>query len=180
MAERMTRFRDQFDDFRRVTVNEPRGHEAIVGALLCEPSDPTCDAGVIFYNNVGYLGMCGHGTIGLVATLAHMGRVQAGSTCRLETPMGNVEARLNPNGSVTIRNVASYRLAAQVPVEVPGFGTVRATMSARPRRSSGSPPVYRISVMPRCCTPIRASRTTSSSVSNDGFGSHSRPSGGMQ
>src|ERR1017187_7410057 len=124
MAERMTRFRDQFDDFRRATVNEPRGHEAIVGALLCEPSDPTCDAGVIFYNNVGYLGMCGHGTIGLVVTLAHMGRVQAGSTCRLETTMGNVEARLNPNGSVTIRNVASYRLEAQVPVEVPGFGTV--------------------------------------------------------
>jgi 4-hydroxyproline epimerase len=124
MAERMTRFRDQFDDFRRATVNEPRGHDAIVGALLCEPSDPTCAAGVIFYNNVGYLGMCGHGTIGLVVTLAHMGRVQAGSTCRLETTMGNVEARLNPNGSVTIRNVASYRLAAQVPVEVPGFGTV--------------------------------------------------------
>ena len=124
MAERMTRFRDQFDDFRCATVNEPRGHEAIVGALLCEPSDPTCDAGVIFYNNVGYLGMCGHGTIGLVVTLAHMGRVQAGSTCRLETTMGNVEARLNPNGSVTIRNVASYRLEAQVPVEVPGFGTV--------------------------------------------------------
>jgi 4-hydroxyproline epimerase len=125
MAERMTRFRDRFDDFRRATVNEPRGNDAIVGALLCEPSDPTCDAGVIFYNNVGYLGMCGHGTIGLVVTLAHMGRVQAGSACRLETNMGNVEARLNPNGSVTIRNVASYRLAAQVPVEVPGFGTVR-------------------------------------------------------
>jgi 4-hydroxyproline epimerase len=125
MAERMTRFRDQFDDFRRATVNEPRGHDAIVGALLCEPSDPTCDAGVIFYNNVGYLGMCGHGTIGLVSTLAHMGRVQAGSTCRLETTMGNVEARLNPNGSVTIRNVASYRLEADVAVEVPGFGTVR-------------------------------------------------------
>jgi 4-hydroxyproline epimerase len=124
IAERMTRFRDQFDDFRCATVNEPRGHDAIVGALLCEPSDPTCDAGVIFYNNVGYLGMCGHGTIGLVSTLAHMGRVQAGSTCRLETTTGKVEARLNPNGTVTVRNVASYRIQAQVPVEVPGFGTV--------------------------------------------------------
>jgi 4-hydroxyproline epimerase len=120
----MARFRDEFDDFRRATVNEPRGNDAIVGALLCEPSDPTCDAGVIFYNNVGYLGMCGHGTMGLVVTLAHMGRVQTGSTCRLETKMGNVEARLNPNGSVSVRNVASYRLQAQVPVDVPGFGTV--------------------------------------------------------
>ena len=124
MAERAVRFRERFDGFRSATVNEPRGNDAIVGALLCQPSDPTCDAGVIFYNNVGYLGMCGHGTIGLVVTLAHMGRVQPGSTCRLETPVGNVEARLNANGSVTIRNVASYRSAAHVPVEVPGIGTV--------------------------------------------------------
>ena len=124
VAERAVRFRERFDGFRSATVNEPRGNDAIVGALLCQPSDPTCDAGVIFYNNVGYLGMCGHGTIGLVVTLAHMGRVQPGSTCRLETPVGNVEARLNANGSVTIRNVASYRSAARVPVEVPGIGTV--------------------------------------------------------
>ena len=124
VAERAVRFRERFDGFRSATVNEPRGNDAIVGALLCQPSDPTCDAGVIFYNNVGYLGMCGHGTIGLVVTLAHMGRVQPGSTCRLETPVGNVEARLNANGSVTIRNVASYRSAAHVPVEVPGIGTV--------------------------------------------------------
>jgi 4-hydroxyproline epimerase len=124
MAERMVRFREQFDGFRSATVNEPRGNDAIVGALLCEPSDPSYDAGVIFYNNVGYLGMCGHGTIGLVVTLAHMGRVAPGKTCRFETTVGDVEARLNDNGSVTIRNVASYRSAVHVPVEVPGIGTV--------------------------------------------------------
>jgi 4-hydroxyproline epimerase len=124
MAERLELFRTRFDGFRSATVNEPRGNDAIVGALLCEPSGASCDAGVIFYNNVGYLGMCGHGTIGLVVTLAHMGRIQPGSTCRLETTVGNVEARLNANGSVTIRNVASYRSAAHVPVEAPGIGTV--------------------------------------------------------
>ncbi len=104
-------------------VNEPRGNDAIVGALLCEPSDPTCDAGVIFFNNVGYLNMCGHGTIGLVVTLAHMGRIRRG-TCRLDTVVDTVEARLNANGSVTIRNVASYRSAAHVAVEAPGIGRV--------------------------------------------------------
>jgi 4-hydroxyproline epimerase len=124
MAQRAVRFRERFDSFRSATVNEPRGNDALVGALLCQPSDPTCDAGVIFYNNVGYLGMCGHGTIGLVVTLAHMGRVAPGTTCRLETPVGNVDARLNPNGSVTIRNVASYRSAAHVTVEAPGIGLV--------------------------------------------------------
>ena len=124
MAERLARFRADFDGFRSATVNEPRGNDAMVGALLCEPSNPACDAGVIFYNNVGYLGMCGHGTIGLVVTLAHMGRVQPGSTVRLETPVGNVEARLNANGSVTIRNVASYRHAAAVEVDAPGIGKV--------------------------------------------------------
>jgi 4-hydroxyproline epimerase len=124
MAQRAVRFRQRFDSFRSATVNEPRGNDALVGALLCEPSDPACAAGVIFYNNVGYLGMCGHGTIGLVVTLAHMGRVAPGTTCRLETPVGNVDARLNPNGSVTIRNVASYRSAAHVTVEAPGIGLV--------------------------------------------------------
>jgi 4-hydroxyproline epimerase len=124
MAERAVVFRERFDSFRSATVNEPRGNDAIVGALLCEPSDPACDAGVIFYDNVGNIGMCGHGTIGLVVTLAHMGRVQPGNVFRLETPVGNVEARLNANGSVTVRNVPAYRSAANVALEAPGIGRV--------------------------------------------------------
>jgi len=123
IAGRLARFREHFDHFRSAVVNEPRGNDAIVGALLCEPSDPSCDAGVIFFNNVGYLHMCGHGTIGLMVTLAHLGRIRGG-VCRIETPPGIVEARLNHNGTVTIRNVASYRSATQVPVEAPGIGTV--------------------------------------------------------
>ncbi|HEY2016261.1 MAG TPA: proline racemase family protein [Bryobacteraceae bacterium] len=123
LSDRVDRFRDRFDDFRSAVVNEPRGNDAIVGALLCEPSDPSCDAGVIFFNNVGYLGMCGHGTIGLMVTLAHLGRIRDG-VCRLETPPGVVEAHLNPDGRVTIRNVASYRSAVHVPVEAPGIGRV--------------------------------------------------------
>ncbi|MDR3702836.1 MAG: proline racemase family protein [Candidatus Sulfopaludibacter sp.] len=124
MAVRLERFRNEFDYIRSAVVNEPRGNDAIVGALLCEPFDPSCDAGVIYFNNVGYLNMCGHGTIGLVVTLAHMGRFPGG-TCRLETVVGTVEARLNANGTVTIRNVPSYRHAAQVAVALPGIGEVR-------------------------------------------------------
>jgi 4-hydroxyproline epimerase len=123
MTQRLERFRAEFDSFRSAVVNEPRGNDAIVGALLCEPSDASCDAGVIFFNNVGYLNMCGHGTIGLAVTLAHMGRL-SGETCRLETVCGVVEARLNANGSVTIRNVPSYRASKHVPVEVEGYGRV--------------------------------------------------------
>src|SRR5581483_8937613 len=105
-------------------VNEPRGNDAIVGALLMEPADATCDAGVVFFNNAGYLNMCGHGTIGVVVTLAHLGRIPGG-TCRLETVCGVVTARINANGSVTIRNVPSYRSQAAVVVEVPGVGPVK-------------------------------------------------------
>ncbi len=123
MAERLEIFRSRHDGFRSAVVNEPRGNDAIVGALLLEPCDPSCDAGVIFFNNVGYLGMCGHGTIGLMTTLAHMGRIREG-TCRIETPPGVVEARLRDDGRVTIRNVASYRTAAHVAVEAPGVGRV--------------------------------------------------------
>jgi 4-hydroxyproline epimerase len=123
MTERLERFRRDFDHIRSAVVNEPRGNDAIVGALLCEPSDPTCEAGVIFFNNVGYLNMCGHGTIGLVVTLAHMGKAREG-TCRLETVCGVVEARLLDCNRVRIRNVASYRHAKHVEVDAPGIGVV--------------------------------------------------------
>jgi 4-hydroxyproline epimerase len=123
MTDRLERFRRDFDHIRSAVVNEPRGNDAIVGALLCEASDPTCDAGVIFFNNVGYLNMCGHGTIGLGVTLAHLGRARKGRI-RLETVCGIVEARIVDENRVTIRNVPSYRHAAGVTVEAPGIGPV--------------------------------------------------------
>jgi Proline racemase len=123
LVNRLERFRDKHDDFRCAVVNEPRGSDAIVGALLCAPVDESCVTGVIFFDNAGYLGMCGHGTIGVVTTLAHLGRIGAG-THPIETPIGVVVAQLYDNGEVEVANVPSYRLAANVSVEVPGFGTV--------------------------------------------------------
>ena len=90
LSERIERFR-QHECFRSAVVNEPRGSDVMVGALLCDPVDPTCAAGVIFFNNVGYLGMCGHGTIGLIVTLAYLGRIGPGEH-RIETPVGTVSA----------------------------------------------------------------------------------------
>lgn len=124
LKERLERFRQGHDQFRSAVVNEPRGSDVIVGALLCEPVDPACAAGVIFFNNVAYLGMCGHGTIGLVATLAYMERITRGEH-RIETPVGVVSAVLHEDGKVTVNNVASYRTAADVAVQVPTYGEVR-------------------------------------------------------
>jgi len=124
LAGRLTRFKSEFDYFRRFAVNEPRGHDALVGALLCEPYDPSCAAGVIFFNNVGYIGMCGHGTIGLAVTLAHMGRLKPGRH-RFETPVGVVGVELLDDCTATVENVESYRFAEAVEVEVPGLGAVR-------------------------------------------------------
>ncbi len=123
LRERLEVFRRDFDHFRSAVVNEPRGSDAMVGALLCDPVDPGCAAGVIFFNNVGFLGMCGHGTIGLAVTLAHMGRIQPG-VHRIETPVGVVEAELHANGEVTVNNVPSYRSVAGLEVNVPGYGSV--------------------------------------------------------
>ena len=123
LSERLDIFRREHDSFRSAVVNEPRGSDVIVGALLCQPLDPSCAAGVIFFNNVGYLGMCGHGTIGLVATLAYAGRISAGEH-RIETPVGVVTATLHSDGQVTVQNVPSYRLAANVEVNVPGHGKI--------------------------------------------------------
>jgi 4-hydroxyproline epimerase len=124
LADRLERFRSKHDDFRSAVVNEPRGSDVVVGALLCDPLDSASAAGVIFFNNVGYLGMCGHGTIGLVATLAYMKRIGPGEH-KIETPVGTVSAILHEGGEVTVNNVASYRSAADVAVDVPGYGKVR-------------------------------------------------------
>ena len=124
LAERLERFRLQHDGFRRAVVLEPRGSEVLVGALLCEPHAPDCAAGVIFFNNVGYLGMCGHGLIGLVATLAHLGRLSPGRH-RIDTPAGVVEAVLHPSGEVSLTNVPSRRTVRHLVIEVPGHGEVR-------------------------------------------------------
>jgi len=117
LSERLARFRSQHDRFRSAVVEEPRGSDVLVGALLCEPHDPAAAAGVIFFNNVGYLGMCGHGTIGLVATLAYLGRLGAGRHL-VETPVGNVTAELHDDGRVSVHNVPAHRRAADVRVDV--------------------------------------------------------------
>lgn len=124
LPQRLERFRSQFDRFRSAIVNEPRGSDVIVGALLVPPHDPSCRAGVIFFNNVGYLGMCGHGLIGTVVTLLHLGRIEIGEH-RMETPVGIVTATLHADGSVSVANVASRRTAKQVLVDVPGLGPIR-------------------------------------------------------
>ena len=123
MAERRQRLASQHDQWRATSVLEPRGSDVLVGALLCTPVDPQACAGVIFFNNTGYLGMCGHGTIGLVASLAHLGRIGPG-VHKIETPVGTVEATLHEDRSVSVRNVPAYRYRKAVTLGVPEQGDV--------------------------------------------------------
>jgi len=123
LADRRALFRDRFDAYRRAIVNEPRGSDVLVGALLCPPVDSTCAAGVIFFNNVGVLNMCGHGTIGVGVALGHLGRIAAGRH-RLETPVGVVPFEYDGANAVTLENVPSYRHRAGVAIEVEGHGRV--------------------------------------------------------
>ncbi len=123
MSERLIEFRNRFDHFRNALVNEPRGSSVMVGALLCQPVDPKHAAGVIFFNNIGYLGMCGHGLIGLAVTLYHLGRIDLGVHI-IETPVGLVTVNLESTNRVEIQNVASYRLAKDVSVAVPSVGVI--------------------------------------------------------
>ncbi|HEX7386064.1 MAG TPA: 4-hydroxyproline epimerase [Castellaniella sp.] len=123
MAQRRAYFAQHCDDWRKAIILEPRGSDVMVGALLCPPEDPSATAGVIFFNNTGYLGMCGHGTIGLLVSLGYLGRIQPGDH-RIETPVGTVTATLHDDGSVSVRNVPSYRHRKDVTVQVPGHGAV--------------------------------------------------------
>jgi 4-hydroxyproline epimerase len=124
LSERVIRFRQQFDAYRSAIVNEPRGSDSVVGALLCKPERADCQLGVIFFNNVGYLGMCGHGTIGVVASLAQVGDLVPGPI-KIDTPVGPVQATLHTNGEVTISNVPSYRTLKGAAIAVPGIGSVK-------------------------------------------------------
>lgn len=123
VAHQLQRFRDDFDHLRSAIVNEPRGSDVLVGAVLCPPQDRGCPAGVFFFNNVGYLGMCGHGTIGVAVTLARLGRIGTGVHL-FETPVGVVRVTLHDASRVSVENVPSYRYRRQVPLDVPGIGTI--------------------------------------------------------
>jgi 4-hydroxyproline epimerase len=123
VTEKLEFLRQHHDVFRSAVVNEPRGSDVLVGGMLVEPADKSCVAGIIFFNNVGYLGMCGHGVIGLVATLAHLGRVKPGEH-KIETPVGVVTAVLHDDGTVSVTNVPSYRKAKGVTIEAPDIGVV--------------------------------------------------------
>src|SRR5947207_3861171 len=123
ISARREKFQRQFDRFRSAIVNEPRGSDVVVGALVVEPEDKSCVCGVIFFNNVGYLGMCGHGTIGLMVTLAHLGKIKAGDH-KIETPVGIVTATLHESGEVSVANVPSWREQKDFIAEVPGIGKV--------------------------------------------------------
>jgi len=123
LAARLARFREQFDAYRSAIVNEPRGSDPLVGALLVKPHNPDCALGVIFFNNVGYLGMCGHGTIGMIASLEYAGELAPGAI-KIDTPVGAVAANLSVDGRISVDNVVSYRSVRELKVEVPGIGTV--------------------------------------------------------
>lgn len=123
LFERRKRFKSEFDHFRSAVINEPRGSEAMVGALLCEPTNPEYTAATIYFHNTSYIGMCGHGTIGLLVTLLHMGRIREGEHL-LETPVGVVKTTVHDSTTVTVQNVASYRTSTNVAVDVAGLGRI--------------------------------------------------------
>jgi 4-hydroxyproline epimerase len=114
---------NEADWLRRCLIDEPRGFDAVVGAFLCEPCDPSCITGVVFFNNGAYLPSCIHGTIGVIRTLQHMGQIGVG-THRLETPVGVVTAELSVDGRVTVENVPSYRTQKDLALDIPGYGQV--------------------------------------------------------
>ncbi|MEP4051163.1 MAG: proline racemase family protein [Litorimonas sp.] len=128
IAERAKIFEAKHDVYRKKCVLEPKCSDAMVGALLCEPHNPDCAAGVIFFNTAGYLGMCGHGTIGLIVTLAQLGKITPGLHL-IETPAGIVKTRLLSNNEVEIENVESYCLKKNVKLEVEGLGQVTGSVA---------------------------------------------------
>lgn len=124
IQDKLQHVKQHFDHLRQSIILEPRGNDVLVGALLCQPTHPKATTGVIFFNNAGYLGMCGHGAIGVLASLAYQEKITAGIHW-LETPVGLVKATLHDDGSCSVQNVPSYRYKKQVAIQVPELGLVR-------------------------------------------------------
>lgn len=112
----------------RAIMHEPRGYAWLVGAVVLPPTAPGASFGVVFFNNIGTLGMCGHGTIGVVRTLSALGRLAAGEHL-IETPVGSVVAHMHADGRVSVRNVPSRVTHRRVAVEVPGHGVVHGAIA---------------------------------------------------
>ncbi len=123
LSDRLYLLRTQHDHYRRAILCEPRGSDVLVGAYILPPHDQRSTAGVIFFNNAGYLGMCGHGMIGVAATLAHLNLIQPGQHW-IDTPVGAVQIHLHTPNEVSIHNVPAFRYQAGISVEVPGYGNV--------------------------------------------------------
>ncbi len=119
MAECRAVFRKDWDHFRRAIVCEPRGSDVWVGAAVIEPSGPSENMGVVFFNNVGFLGMCGHGTIGVAVALKHLGLIELGQFA-LDTPVGTVQVDLRTSSEASIANVDSTRFRHSVPLDLGG------------------------------------------------------------
>jgi 4-hydroxyproline epimerase len=122
VAAQLAFLQQHHDTLRTTILHEPRGSDVMVGAYLVEPGREDCQFGVIFFNNVGYLGMCGHGMIGVIATLSFLGRIQPG-TVKVDTPVGVVEATLHPaaNGypnRVSFKNVPAFRFLSHISLEI--------------------------------------------------------------
>ena len=124
IQDKLQSFKQNFDHLRQSIILEPRGNDVLVGALLLPASNPKATAGIIFFNNTGYLGMCGHGTIGVIISLAYQQKISAGVHW-LETPVGLVKATLHDDNSCSVQNVPSYRHKKQVEIHVPQLGLIR-------------------------------------------------------
>lgn len=124
IEEKRHYFDKHLDWLRTAVICEPRGHEAIVGAFLCKPTNPDCVAGVIFFNNVGTLNGCLHGTMGVAVTMLHLGLIEIGEH-KLETPSGVVSFTISHSGQVRVRNVRSYCYQQDVVIEIPEYGPVK-------------------------------------------------------
>lgn len=123
MTEKRAAFAGELDWLRSATVCEPRGHEALVGALLCEPCEADCVTGIIFFNNVGVLNGCLHGTMGVAVTLLHQGKIGAGIH-RFDTPTGVVSVDISSTGTVAVENIRCFRIHQNIELDVPEFGRV--------------------------------------------------------
>ncbi|RAH86131.1 proline racemase [Aspergillus japonicus CBS 114.51] len=131
MYEKLAHFRDHEDHIRQLLLNEPRGRPAMCMNLVLPPCNPKADAGFLIMESEEYPPMSGGNLICTTTVLLDTGMVamqEPVTELLLDTAAGPVAVTADcANGkctAVAFHNVPSFVFVLDLPVEVPGLGTV--------------------------------------------------------
>jgi proline racemase len=103
------------------------------GVFLTPPSLPETNAGMIWFDGDRFVDMCGHGTIALSMVIVSHNLIPSCTgtgVIRYESTAGQITAHVHQEKGIVedagFENVPAFVEAQDVPIEIPGYGELKA------------------------------------------------------